>query len=106
MCHADRQTATEKGYRTMNTQIEVYKRLRMLDIDDLILLQHLLQGGRPSTGATLLGLTPPAVSHRLRKIETVFEIKLFERKGSKLNLNTAGKELSEKANRALELMLN
>ena len=90
----------------MKTQIDDYKRLRMLDIDDLIFLQHLLQGGRPSTGANLLGLTPPAVSHRLRKIETVFEIKLFDRTGSKLNLNSAGRALSEKANKALELMLN
>lgn len=85
---------------------EAYKKLRMLDMDDLILLQHLLQGGRPSTGAALLGLTPPAVSHRLRKIEDVFQIKLFERKGSKLNLNSEGRALSEKANRALELMIN
>lgn len=92
--------------KTQNVQNENFKRIRMLDIDDLILLQHLLKGGRPSTGATLLGLTPPAVSHRLRKIESVFEIKLFERKGSKLNLNTAGKALSEKANRALQLMIN
>lgn len=85
---------------------EAYKKLRMLDMDDLILLQHLLQGGRPSTGAALLGLTPPAVSHRLRKIEDVFQIKLFDRKGSRLNLNSEGRALSEKANRALELMLN
>ena len=90
----------------METQEQKYKRLRMLDIDDLILLQHLLNGGRPSTGAALLGLTPPAVSHRLRKIEDVFEIKLFERKGSRLNLNPDGKALSEKADRALLHMSN
>ena len=90
----------------MKDHTEKYKRLRMLDIDDLILLQHLLNGGRPSTGAAILGLTPPAVSHRLRKIEDVFEIKLFERKGSKLNLNTDGRALSEKADRALALMAN
>lgn len=83
-----------------------YQRLRMLDIDDLILLQHLLNGGRPSTGAAVLGLTPPAVSHRLRKIEDVFEIKLFDRKGSRLNLNVDGRALSEKADRALTLMAN
>jgi DNA-binding transcriptional LysR family regulator len=90
----------------MEPQSEKYKKLRMLDIDDLILLQHLLRGGRPSTGAALLGLTPPAVSHRLRKIEDVFEIKLFDRIGSKLSLNLAGKALSEKADRALLLMSN
>jgi DNA-binding transcriptional LysR family regulator len=94
------------GESKMNIQNEHYKRLRMLDIDDLILLQHLLNGGRPSTGAALLGLTPPAVSHRLRKIEDVFEIKLFERKGSRLNLNPEGRALSEKANNALLLMAN
>lgn len=90
----------------METQSEKYKKLRMLDMDDLILLQHLLNGGRPSTGAQLLGLTPPAVSHRLRKIEDVFAIKLFDRVGSRLNLNKAGKALSEKADQALLLMCN
>ena len=90
----------------MEMQNENYKKLRMLDIDDLILLQHLLQGGRPSTGAALLGLTPPAVSHRLRKIEDVFEIKLFDRQGSKLSLNNDGRALSEKADRALLYMAN
>ncbi len=90
----------------METQNEKYKKLRMLDIDDLILLQHLLNGGRPSTGAQVLGLTPPAVSHRLRKIEDVFQIKLFDRVGSRLNLNQAGRALSEKADRALLLMSN
>lgn len=82
------------------------QKLRLLDMDDLILLQHLLNGGRPSTGASLLGLTPPAISHRLKKIEEVFGVKLFDRKGPKLNLNDNGKLLSEKANRALELMCN
>ncbi len=91
--------------QSQNQSEQQYKRLRMLDIDDLILLQHLLKGGRPSTGAALLGLTPPAVSHRLRKIEDVFEIKLFDRIGSKLSLNLAGRALSEKADRALCLML-
>jgi len=90
----------------MDVQNKNYKRLRMLDIDDLILLQHLLAGGRPSTGAALLGLTPPAVSHRLRKIEDVFEIKLFERKGARLQLNIEGRALSEKASQALLLMAN
>ena len=90
----------------MDIQEATLKRLRMLDIDDLILLQHLLNGGRPSSGAALLGLTPPAVSHRLRKIEDVFQIKLFDRKGSRLHLNQEGKMLSEKADRALNLMLN
>ena len=90
----------------MHDQSEKYNQLRMLDIDDLILLQHLLNGGRPSTGAQVLGLTPPAVSHRLRKIENVFQIKLFDRVGSKLNLNQDGKALSEKADKALSLMMN
>jgi len=81
-----------------------YHQIRMLDIDDLILLQHLLHGGRPSTGASLLGLTPPAISHRLRKIEAVFKIKLFNRDGSRLKLNEEGRALSERADKALNLM--
>ena len=85
-------------------QKDNYHKLRMLDIDDLILLQHLLYGGRPSTGATLLGLTPPAISHRLRKIEDVFSIKLFSRQGTRLHLNTEGRAISERADKALALM--
>ena len=81
-----------------------YRRLRMLDMDDLILLEHLLGGGRPSTGAALLGLTPAAISHRVRKIEDAFEMKLFDRHGSRLNLNEHGKDLSGKAARALSMM--
>jgi DNA-binding transcriptional LysR family regulator len=83
-----------------------YKKLRMLDMDDLILLNHLLEGGRPSTGAALLGLTPPAVSHRLRKIEQVYGIKLFERTGARVGLNEEAKILSKKASEALTLMAN
>jgi DNA-binding transcriptional LysR family regulator len=90
----------------MKGDIDSYKRLRMLDMDDLILLNHLLEGGRPSTGAALLGLTPPAVSHRLRKIEQVYGIKLFDRKGAHLNLNDEALKLSKKASRALWLMAN
>lgn len=88
----------------MNIQDDSVRRLRMLDIDDLILLEHLLEGGRPSTGAALLGLTPPAVSHRLRKIENVFEIKLFDRRGSRICLNQEGRLLSERARNALKVM--
>jgi DNA-binding transcriptional LysR family regulator len=90
----------------MKDNFESFKRLRMLDMDDLNLLDHLLDGGRPSTGAALLGLTPPAVSHRLRKIEQVYGIKLFDRKGANLNLNDEALKLSKKASRALSLMAN
>jgi hypothetical protein len=44
--------------------------LRYLDIDDLIILTSLLQGQRLGQIAISLKLTPPALSHRIKKYRT------------------------------------
>jgi hypothetical protein len=46
-----------------------YANLRYLDFDDLILLTILYDGGTYKDCCAALQLTPPAISHRLRKIE-------------------------------------
>ena len=47
--------------------------LRRLDVDDMILMTLLLRGASGESIAKTLGLTPPAVSHRRKKIEDIFE---------------------------------
>jgi LysR family glycine cleavage system transcriptional activator len=41
-----------------------------------------------------LHLTPSAVSHRLRQLEKIIGLRLFERAGSKLQLTEAGRKLA------------
>jgi len=45
------------------------KNLRLLDIDDLIICDRLRKGSSYKDLCKLLGLTPPAISHRIRKLE-------------------------------------
>jgi hypothetical protein len=44
--------------------------LRYLDIDDLIILTSLLEGQKLGQIALYLQLTPPALSHRIKKYRT------------------------------------
>ncbi len=53
--------------------------LRHLDLDDLIGMVMISEGVRQVEIAKALGLTPPAVSHRVRKWESVFGIRMLER---------------------------
>ena len=47
--------------------------LRRLDYDDLLILRGLLHGVTVGGCAKLIGVTQPAVSQRLRKIEQILE---------------------------------
>ena len=53
------------------------KRLRGLDIDDLIMLDLLESGFNVSDTARLLNVTQPAVSQRLSKIKDILGIKIY-----------------------------
>jgi len=48
-----------------------YGDLRLLDFDDLTIGKMLLEGATYKDLSKELGLTPPAISHRIRKIERV-----------------------------------
>jgi len=80
------------------------ERLRLLDFDDLYLLQSLQEGLTVAATAKLLGLTQPAVTQRLRKIERVFAEPLIERVGRYVRLTSEGRAICAKASEALALM--
>lgn len=79
-------------------------RLRLLDFDDLFLLGHLLEGNTIAATAKLLGLTQPAITQRVRKIERVFEEKVLQKAGRHVKLTPAGHAVCVKAADALALM--
>jgi hypothetical protein len=80
--------------------------LRFLDIDDLIIMKMLLVAPRLTDISKALGLTPPALSHRLRKCRTHlpgFELKVA--KGShKRELSETARLLCLKATKALSIL--
>jgi DNA-binding transcriptional LysR family regulator len=79
-------------------------RLRLLDFDDLFLLGHLLEGNTIAATAKLLGLTQPAITQRVRKIERVFEEPILQKAGRHVKLTPGGHAVCVKAADALALM--
>jgi DNA-binding transcriptional LysR family regulator len=79
-------------------------KLRFLNFDDLYLLQLLLEGATVTATAQRLGLTQPAVTQRLRKIEGIFECKLMQRTGRRVRLTDEGRALCNRAVGAIALM--
>ena len=79
-------------------------KLRLLGFDDLYLLRFLLNGYTLTAAARELNLTQPAVTQRLRKIESVFEVAMFSKSGRNLVLTREGQAICTKAVDALTLM--
>lgn len=79
-------------------------KLRFLNFDDLFLLQLLLEGATVTATAQRLGLTQPAVTQRLRKIEGIFGHKLMQRAGRRVRLTDEGRALCNRAVGAISLM--
>lgn len=82
------------------------KRLRLLDVDDLIVLSRLLTGDDVTKTARFLGLTQPAISQRIRKMEGVFEVTLVERLGRKKILTEFGRAAAEVSEKVLWILEN
>ncbi len=78
--------------------------LRLLDLDDLLLLRHLLDGTTVTAVALRMGLTQPAVTQRLRKVERVFGRPVLERVGRRAVLSRDGRAIAEQAAAALSLL--
>jgi len=78
--------------------------LRLLNFDDLLILRHLLAGATITATAAEMGLTQPAVTQRLRKMEGVFGGPILRKVGRRSRLTEAGVALGEKARAALSLM--
>lgn len=79
-------------------------KLRLLDFDDLLILRYLLQGETLSASARLLGLTQPAVTQRVRKIESVVGIHLLEKHGRHARLTPFGERIARKMRDVLDLL--
>lgn len=78
--------------------------LRLLDFDDLYLLRLLLNGASVTGAAKQLGLTQPAITQRLRKIERVFQCPVVQRHGRSVSLTKEAASLCERATAAISLM--
>lgn len=79
-------------------------KLRLLNFDDLFLLKYLLNGATLTAAAKELGLTQPAATQRMRKLETVFDCAIFERIGRNIRLTKEGSAVCNQAVSALALM--
>jgi DNA-binding transcriptional LysR family regulator len=69
----------------------------MDSIEDLDTFLALAEAGHMGHAAAALGLTQPALSTRLRKLEQRLGMRLFERQASGMRLSEAGRELLEHA---------
>lgn len=79
-------------------------KIRLLNFDDMYLLHELLDGKTITTAAKNLGLTQPAATQRLRKMEQVFGFALVAKTGRNIKLTIEGKLLCQKARDVLSLM--
>ncbi|WP_082090783.1 LysR family transcriptional regulator [Halomonas sp. HG01] len=69
----------------------------MLDIKYYILIEAIYKHGTLQSAAAALGLTQPAVTHRIREMERRLAISIFEKRGRKIQLTPAGVRLLETA---------
>lgn len=69
----------------------------MIQIDDLRLAAALLREDSLSAAARSLGVTPPALSMRLRKLETTLGLALAHRTARKLHLTSEGERFGREA---------
>lgn len=64
---------------------------------------HVAVHGGFSRAAEALGLTQPAISDQVRKLEAEYDIRLFDREKKQIRLTEAGRELLEITNRLFEV---
>lgn len=95
---------TEKTGEGRKRERTAGSRLRLLDFDDLFLLGHLLDGETVAATARHLGLTQPAITQRIRKIERVFGQPILQKAGRHVKLTPHGFEVCNRAADALALM--
>jgi DNA-binding transcriptional LysR family regulator len=76
----------------------------MESIEDLNTFLSLAETGHMGRAARSLGLTQPALSLRLRKLEQRMGLRLFERHSSGMRLSQAGKDLLEQAKQTRDNM--
>ena len=78
--------------------------LRNLDIDDLLILQNLLTDISLTAIAKSLHISQPAVTQRIRKMESAFNATLLKKKGFRVFLTQEGRSIAEKARQSLSIL--
>jgi LysR family transcriptional regulator for metE and metH len=73
-----------------------------LGINHLQMLTAVVETGSVAEAAELLGVTPSALSHRIREAERRLDVQLFTRLGRRLRLTPAGELLHQAAARLLD----
>ncbi len=81
-----------------------FSELRYLSFDDLFILSCLKDGFTVTECAGQLGLTQPAISQRVRKLEQVFKFDLMQKQGRKSILTQDGLHLASRAKDAISLL--
>lgn len=76
----------------------------LLELRHLQMIRALSEHGRVTDAAEALGLTPSALSHRIREAERRLEVVLFTRMHKRLRMTPAAEYLSEVAERVLSEM--
>jgi LysR family transcriptional regulator for metE and metH len=73
----------------------------LLDLRHLQLIQAIIETGRITDAAEKLGVTPSALSHRLKEAERRLDVPLFTRMHTRLRLTPAAEYLAVGAERIL-----
>lgn len=73
----------------------------LLDLRHLQMIRAIAEHGRVTDAAEHLGLTPSALSHRIREAERRLDVVLFTRMHKRLRLTSAGEHLADVADKVL-----
>ena len=84
-------------------EVSYLAKLRYLDIDDLYLMSELLKNNPPSVISKKMLITPPAISHRMKKLDTLFGPGLYQKIKGSVSLSNKGRQLALKNRAALEV---
>ena len=79
-------------------------KLRLMDFDDLCILRNLLDDSTMAVIARNMGLTQPAISQRMRKLEDVFGCMIVKKSGIRVHLTSEGRKIGELAKSVLSIL--
>ena len=80
--------------------------LRLLNVDDFMILRALREGLTVTAIGQRLGLSQPAITQRIRKMEEAFAEKILEKDGRGIKLSTSGQRIARQAIEALSAFEN
>jgi LysR family transcriptional regulator, glycine cleavage system transcriptional activator len=78
--------------------------LRLLNYDDFLILDMLLNNQTLTGIARELNLTQPAITQRMKKIETIFHTPLLTKSGRQLELTADGRVICLRAKKVIETL--